>query len=212
MKVGLVLGPEVSWLVGGEATAGARARVRTATESPASRAAAVRELFAAGVNTLLIVDRAFPVRPDWARSGALLALVADHINLTGDNPLVGANADEWGPRFPDLTDAWDPALRRVLRDRAIRSGVVVQEGVLAGVTGSARTAAELAMLRMIGADMVSQGFVHEAIVARHAGRRVVGIAVLASGTALPGDEQAVGTFVRRAIEAMTETATEQVDE
>jgi len=206
MSVALVLGPGLSDLAGGALAGGARTRVRAVDESPPARAAGLRELFSAGADSVLVVDQAFPVRPDWARSGGLFALVADHINLTGDNPLVGPNADEWGPRFPDLTDAWDPATRRAIRERAVRSGVHVDEGVVAGVAGAARTAAELEMLRMIGADMASTGFVHEAIVARHAGRRLAGIAVLGGGTELPGEAAAVAKLVRLALDTMADPA------
>lgn len=200
MSVGLVLGSELAATAGSEAVADAdRIRVRAPAESAADRTTGVREMFRAGVDTLLLVDRALPVRSDWARSGVVFALVADHINLTGDNPLVGPNADDWGPRFPDLTDAWDPALRRAVRERAVGSGFALQEGVVGGVVGTARTAAELEMLRMIGADMVSDGFVHEAIVARHAGRRVVGIAVLATGPGLPGEATALEKLLRQAL-------------
>jgi len=179
-----------------------RVRVRAAGEAAAERGAALRELLGAGTDTVLLVDRAMPVRPDWMRAGPLFALVADHINLTGDNPLVGPNADEWGPRFPDLTDAWDPALRGAIRGAAVRAGHDVREGVFAGVAGGSRTAAELSMLRMLGADMAGDGFVHEAIVARHAGRRVAGLAVLATGGELPGEPEACEALVRTAIAAV----------
>ncbi|MFW6089835.1 MAG: hypothetical protein ACODAB_08780 [Gemmatimonadota bacterium] len=199
MSVGVVFGPG---LRAAAASVAAPTHLRTAGETPAVRAAAVRGLFERGVDILLLVERAIPVRRDWMRSGALFALVADHINLTGDNPLVGPNADEWGPRFPDLTDAWDPALRRAVRERAVEAGIVLQEGVVGGVTGTARTAAELEMMRMVGADMASEGFVHEAIVARHAGRRVAGLAVLAIGTELPGEAEALGGLVSEAYSAL----------
>lgn len=203
MSVGLVFGPDLPGTIRGAAASEVGPiRARTPGETPAARAAAVRELFERGVETLLLVERAIPVRPDWARSGALFALVADHINLTGDNPLVGANADEWGPRFPDLTDAWDPALRRAIRERAVGAGIVLQEGVVSGVVGTARTAAELEMLRMVGADMASEGFVHEAIVARHAGRRVAGLAMLAIGSEPPDEAEALDRLVREALAAL----------
>lgn len=204
MSIGAVFGPSLGVLASHEAvrSAGALLRVRETGESPVRRAAGLREMFTAGVTTVLLVDRAIPVRPDWAISGALFALVADHINLTGDNPLVGANADEWGPRFPDLTDAWDPRLRSLLREGAVRSGFELREGVLAGVSDMARTSAELAMFRMVGADMAGDGFVHEAIVARHAGRRVAGLAVLATGTELPGESAASRELVREAISVL----------
>lgn len=202
MTVGVVFGPDLEPM----AVAGATAtRRRSPGARPAARTAAVRDMFEQGVDTLLLVERAIPVRPDWARSGALFALVADHINLTGDNPLIGPNDDEWGPRFPDLTNAWDPGLRDAIRQRAVGAGIALQEGVVGGVMGTARTAAELEMLRMVGADMASEGFVHEAIVARHAGRRVAGLAVLAVGTELPGEASALETLVREALAALAAT-------
>lgn len=203
MSVGLVFGPELASAARDDAAAVTHRRSRG--EPPAVRAAAVREMFERGVDTLLLVERAVPVRPDWVRSGALFALVTDHINLTGDNPLVGPNADEWGPRFPDLTDAWDPGLRHAIRRRALGASITLQEGVAGGVTGSARTTAELEMLRMVGADMASEGFVHEAIVARHASRRVAGLAVLAIGTDLPGEAEALERLVREALAALAAT-------
>lgn len=202
MSIGVVIGPDLPGGARAAASEAGEARVRAPGESAAARAAAVREMFGRGVDTLLLVERAIPVRSDWARYGAPFALVADHINLTGDNPLVGPNADEWGPRFPDLTDAWDPALRHAIRDRAVGAGLGLQEGVVSGVAGTERTAAELEMLRMVGADMASEGFVHEAIVARHAGRRVAGLAVLAIGTELPGEAEALDGLVREALAAL----------
>lgn len=202
MSVGVVFGPELPTGARAAAAEAREIRVRAAGETPEARATDAREMFGRGVDTLLLVDRAIPVRLAWARSGPLFALVADHINLTGDNPLVGRNADEWGPRFPDLTDAWDPGLRRAIRERAAGAGIALQEGVVGGVAGTARTAAELEMLRMVGADMASEGFVHEAIVARHAGRRVAGLAMLTIGSELPGDEEALGRLVREAVAAV----------
>ena len=205
MSVGVVFGPDLDFAACNETAVDAGAaqvRGRNAGETAAARAAAVRDMFNGGVGSLLLVERAVPVRPAWVRSGTLFALVADHINLTGDNPLVGPNVDEWGPRFPDLTDAWDPDLRRAIRTRAVETGIGLQEGVVGGVAGASRTAAELEMLRMMGADMASEGFVHEAIVARHAGRRVAGLAMLASGTELPGEMEALGRLLREAVEVL----------
>lgn len=166
-------------------------RVRGATESATDRRGALRAILDDGVDTVLVIDTAAPARPDWRR-GARLALVADHIGLTGSNPLVGANDDAWGPRFPDLTDAWDPRLRRELRAAAANARLELREGIVAAVTSDQLTAAELAMLRTLGADMASTGFADEAIVARHAGRRVVGIAALATSfsDAMGADELA----------------------
>lgn len=202
MSVAVVLAPSLASLADAVSAAGADVRVRATGRNAADRATALRNLLGKGADRVLLVERALPVRSDWARSGALLALVADHINLTGDNPLVGPNADEWGPRFPDLTDAWDPALRRGLRDAGLAEGIELREGVVAGVAGESRTAAELEMLRMVGADMASQGFVDEAIVARHAGRRVAGLAVLSTGTGLPDESEAVTSMVIVAVKAL----------
>ena len=197
MSLGVVLNPGLEGLREGDALNGASDVLAPSPNlSSAERATAVRGLFESGVDLLLVVGRGVPVRPDWATSGALFALVSDHLNLTGDNPLVGANDDRWGPRFPDLTDAWDPALRHELRETLVGEGIELREGVLAGVASPARTAAELSMLRMMGADMAGEGFVHDAIVARHAGRRIVGLVVLTSDTELPGEAARVETAVR----------------
>ena len=189
--VGLLLGPELKAVASG---AGAdpslteigdlsvRVSVRDPDGSPRDTASRVRSLCEQGVRTLFVVDTAVSVRPDWTVSGGRFAVVADHLNLTGDNPLVGPNDSEWGPRFPDLTDAWDPALRAILRHAALDRGIDLREGVVAGLPGSARTTAELDMLRMLGADMASAGFVAEAITGRHAGRRMAGLAVLYAGS------------------------------
>ena len=131
-------------------------------------------------------------------------VVADHLNLTSDNPLAGPNDAEWGPRFPDLTDAWDPTLRATLRRTALDHGVDLREGVVAGLPGSARTAAELNMLRTLGADMASNGFVAEAIVGRHAGRRMAGLAVLSSGSEMSGDSAALLDLLGLLIPALEE--------
>lgn len=202
MTVAVALGPSLDELADGVSSVGAAVHVRSAGEDAAERAAALRDLLRDGADRVLLIERALPVRADWASSRALFALVADHINLTGDNPLVGPNADDWGPRFPDLTDAWDPALRRTLREAALTRGVELREGVVAGVAEESRTAAELGMLRMAGADMASQGFVHEAIVARHAGKRVAGLAVLSTGTELPDQREVVTSMVLAATRAL----------
>ena len=197
MSLGVVLNPGLERLRDGDALSEASQVLAPSQNlSTAERTAAVRELFEDGVDLLLVVGRGVPVRPDWATSGILFGLVSDHLNLTGDNPLVGANDDRWGPRFPDLTDAWDPVLRRELREALVGEGIELREGVLAGVAGPTRTAAELSMLRMLGADMAGEGFVHDAIVTRHAGRRIVGLVVLASGTELPGEAVRVEAVVR----------------
>lgn len=185
--VGLLLGPDLEGLTtvtgSGPSLTEVASRsmwvsVRDVAGSQADTASRVRSLCENGVRILLVIDVAMGVRPGWAVSSGPFALVADHLNLTGDNPLIGPNDPQWGPRFQDLTDAWDSTLRTTLRRTALERGVALREGVVAGLPGSARTAAELNMLRTLGADMASEGFVAEAIIGRHAGRRMVGLAVL----------------------------------
>ena len=106
-----------------------------------------------------------------------LMLIRDHINWTGDHPLIGANLATFGPRFPDMSDAYTAAYREHARARAEQLGIAVQEGVYAGVSGpSYMTPAELMMLARVGADAVGMSTVPEVIAASHAGIKVLGIA------------------------------------
>lgn len=178
--------------------------VRDASGKQADAVSRVRSLCERGVRILLVVDVATAIRPGWVMGGGQFVVVADHLNLTSDNPLAGPNDSEWGPRFQDLTDAWDPALRATLRRTALDHGVDLREGVVAGLPGSARTAAELNMLRSLGADMASNGFVEEAIVGRHAGRRLVGLALLNSGSELSRDSSALLDLLSLLIPALEE--------
>ncbi|MGQ0721299.1 MAG: purine-nucleoside phosphorylase [Candidatus Eiseniibacteriota bacterium] len=108
-----------------------------------------------------------------------VVLITDHINLMGDNPLIGPNDDSLGPRFPDLSRAYDPGLRDLAEAAARRLDVPVRRGVYAAVTGPHyETAAELRMLRLLGADLVGMSTVPETIVAVHGGQRVLGISVV----------------------------------
>ncbi len=106
-------------------------------------------------------------------------LMTDHINLpglAGHNPLVGPNDDVLGPRFPNLTDAYDPQLRAIALQAAEKAGIALREGVYACVSGPAyETPAELRFLRAVGADAVGMSTVHEVWVARHGGMKVLGL-------------------------------------
>lgn len=106
-----------------------------------------------------------------------LMLIRDHLNWTGDHPLIGANLPAFGPRFPDMSDAYTAEYRNRARAKAEALGIAVQEGVYAGISGpSYMTPAELTMLARLGADAVGMSTVPEVIAASHAGLKVLGIA------------------------------------
>jgi purine-nucleoside phosphorylase len=137
----------------------------------------VRVLRALGATTLVVSNVSGGMHPLWDLGD--LVLIADHINLLGDNPLVGPNDDADGPRFPDMSAAYDPALRAVARAAALAQGVTLREGVYVAVPGpSLETAAEYRMLRTLGADVVGMSTVPEVIVARHQGMRVLGLSII----------------------------------
>ena len=137
----------------------------------------VRVLRALGATTLVVSNVSGGMHPLWGLGD--LVLIADHINLLGDNPLVGPNDDAEGPRFPDMSAAYDPGLRAVARAAALAQGVTLREGVYVAVPGpSLETAAEYRMLRTLGADVVGMSTVPEVIVARHQGMRVLGLSII----------------------------------
>jgi purine-nucleoside phosphorylase len=105
-----------------------------------------------------------------------LVVIRDHINLQGTNPLIGPNDERFGPRFPDMTEAYAKPYREITLAEAKRLGIEVHEGVYAALSGpSYETPAEIRYLRTIGADLVGMSTVPEVIVARHTGIRVLGI-------------------------------------
>lgn len=137
----------------------------------------VRVLQALGAHTLIVSNACGGMREDWAAGD--LMLIADHINLLGDNPLVGRNDDALGLRFPDMSVAYDRALRALARGVAAERGIAVREGVYVAVAGpNLETGAEYRMLRTIGADVVGMSTVPEVIVANHGGMRVLGISII----------------------------------
>jgi purine-nucleoside phosphorylase len=137
----------------------------------------VRVLHALGASTLIVSNACGGMHPLWAPGD--LVLLADHINLLGDNPLVGTNDERLGPRFPDMSGAYDPVLRALARGTAVELGITLREGVYVAVPGpNLETRAEYRMLRAIGADVVGMSTVPEVIVANHEGMRVLGISII----------------------------------
>jgi purine-nucleoside phosphorylase len=142
----------------------------------------VRVLAQLGVETLILTAATGGIRAD-LRPGDLV-LLSDHLNLLGVNPLRGINDERLGTRFPDMTEVYSPRLRGIAREEADRLGIGVAEGVYACVSGpSYETPAEIRMLRTLGADVVGMSTVPEAIVARHAGIEVLGIALVSNTAA-----------------------------
>ncbi len=135
-----------------------------------------------GARVIVLTNAAGGVNP--ALGPGSLMVITDHLNLTGRNPLVGPNAEELGPRFPDLTEAWSPRLRRRLHDAAAAEGVELAEGVYAGLLGPTyETPAEVRMLRALGADAVGMSTVLEAIAARWAGLEICGVSLVTNAAA-----------------------------
>ncbi|MFP3867262.1 MAG: purine-nucleoside phosphorylase [Desulfobacteraceae bacterium] len=139
----------------------------------------VRVMAALGVKLIVITNAAGGLNPLF-RTGDLM-LITDHINLIGDNPLAGENVDNWGPRFPDLSAVYDRQLRNLAEQVALEQGLVLRQGIYVAVKGpSLETPAETRFLRLIGADAVGMSSVPEAIVAVHAGMRILGLSVIAN--------------------------------
>ncbi len=137
----------------------------------------VRVLAAFGVDTLVITNAAGAVNQAF-RPGDLM-VITDHLNLTGKNPLVGPEEPNLGPRFPDMTEAYDPKLIKVCETAALGIGLNLRKGVYAGLLGpSYETPAEIRMLRTVGADAVGMSTVLEVVAANHAGMSVLGISCI----------------------------------
>ncbi|HET9878265.1 MAG TPA: purine-nucleoside phosphorylase [Candidatus Limnocylindria bacterium] len=137
----------------------------------------LRAVLTLGPRTLVLTNAAGGINPGFAAGEVML--IRDTINLSGENPLLGPNLDAFGPRFPAMTDAFDPPLRAAASRAAERAGITLHEGVYLMLSGPAyETRAELRMLRILGADAVGMSTVHEAIVARHADRRLLGFSLI----------------------------------
>jgi purine-nucleoside phosphorylase len=135
-----------------------------------------------GAETLVLTNAAGGVNPAFG-PGTLMA-ISDHLNLTGRNPLVGPNDVAAGPRFPDMTQVWDPGLRAALHQAAAAEAIELGEGVYACLSGpSYETPAEIRALRALGADAVGMSTALEAIAARWAGLRVCGVSLVTNAAA-----------------------------
>ncbi len=145
--------------------------------SPTEVVSPVRVLGGLGVRTLIVSNVSGGMHPLWDPGD--LVLIADHINLLGSNPLTGPNDDRLGPRFPDMSAAYDPGLRALARDAALGLRLTLREGVYVAVPGpSLETPAEYRMLRTLGADIVGMSTVPEVIAAVHQGMRVLGLSII----------------------------------
>jgi purine-nucleoside phosphorylase len=145
--------------------------------SAAEVAFPARILGALGIRQLIVTNAAGGINT--AFSPGDLMLITDHINLMGTNPLIGPNMDELGPRFPDMSEAYDAAMRGVALEVARQKGIVLREGVYIGLRGpSYETPAEIRMCRALGADAVGMSTVPEVIIANHMGIRVLGISCI----------------------------------
>ncbi|MGH9715487.1 MAG: purine-nucleoside phosphorylase [Candidatus Acidiferrales bacterium] len=134
----------------------------------------MRVLRRMGVGSVILTNAAGGIG-EGMRPGALM-LIRDHINLQGVNPLAGANDENWGPRFPDMTYAYGEKYRAIATEEARKLGIELREGVYAALAGpSYETPAEVRYLKAIGADLVGMSTVAETIAARHAGMNVLGI-------------------------------------
>lgn len=137
----------------------------------------LRACLSLGIGTVVLTNAAGGCNPDFEPGDVML--ITDTINLSGENPLLGPNLDRFGPRFLPMADAFDASLRAAARAAAARAGVTLREGVYLMLSGPAyETRAELRMVRVLGADAVGMSTVHELMVSRHHGARVIGFSLV----------------------------------
>jgi len=164
--------------IGGVALAGMQGRVHLYEGYSAKQVAfPVRVFQRMGVKAIIVTNAAGGINLSYSE-GALVAL-RDHINLQGANPLIGPNDDRFGPRFPDMTHAYDPEFRRFVADAGRQLSLNLHEGVYLALAGpNYETPAEIHSFRNLGADLVGMSTVPEVLAARHSGIRVLGISCI----------------------------------
>ena len=149
----------------------------------------VRVMQRLGIEMMVVTNAAGAINPEFTPGD--LMLITDHLNfvgMAGLNPLIGPNLEEFGPRFPDMSQAYDRALGELARQAAREAGINLQEAVYVGLSGpSFETPADLRFLRMAGADAVGMSTVAEVTVARHSGLRVLGISGISNKANLDGN-------------------------
>lgn len=159
----------------------------------------VRTLAALGIEILFVTNASGGINANY-HPGDLVS-IEDHINLSGRNPLVGPNIAELGPRFPDMSTAYDPELRELLKKIAAHHHVDLKSGVYCSVLGPTyETPAEIRMLRIIGADMVGMSTVPEVIAANHLGLKVAGVACITNYAAGIKEEKLSHADVKKVAE------------
>jgi purine-nucleoside phosphorylase len=137
----------------------------------------VRVMKKIGVKTLVVSNACGGLNPAFAAGDIML--ISDHINMIGTNPLIGTNLDEFGPRFPDMSQVYEKDYIKLMEDIAGKSGIKVHKGVYCAISGpNYLTKAELRMLITLGSDTVGMSTIPETIVAKHAGLKVLGISCI----------------------------------
>lgn len=137
----------------------------------------VRVMYELGIRTLLISNAGGGMNPQFRRGD--LMLIDDHINLLGTNPLIGPNLDEYGPRFPDMSEPYAKRLIQIAEEIALKNQIVLRKGVYLAVSGpNLETRAEYRFLRATGADVVGMSTIPENIVAVHMGMEVMAVSVI----------------------------------
>jgi purine-nucleoside phosphorylase len=144
----------------------------------------VRVMKALDINTLIVSNASGGLNPDYKVGD--IVIISDHINMFPEHPLRGKNYNELGPRFPDMSCAYDLEFRNIAKNVAANNKILIREGVYVGVSGPTfETPAEYLMLRNIGGDMVGMSTVPEVIVARHMNMRVFGVSIV-TDSGVPG--------------------------